>query len=83
MGPSFWASSAKVWCGMSVRRWRWPIIGNFDGGDGGVLIFTLRLRFFMVEKRKARVKSNTDRHSAACMVIYSIVVFESKPGVNE
>jgi len=35
IGPSFWKRWKKVWWGMSVRRWRWPIIGR-DGGDGGV-----------------------------------------------
>ena len=36
MGPSLRVRSDKLWWGMSVRRWRWPMIGS-PGGDGGVL----------------------------------------------
>ena len=36
MGPSLRVRSDKLWWGMSVRRWRWPMIGS-AGGDGGVL----------------------------------------------
>ena len=31
---SFWASWAMEWWGMSVRRWRWLIIGRPGGDDG-------------------------------------------------
>jgi hypothetical protein len=40
MGPSLWARWANERWGMSVKRWRWPMIGR-PAGDGVLSDFGL------------------------------------------
>lgn len=54
MGPSLLAMWARERWGMSVRRWRWPMIGR-PGGDGGLSDFELLCHLFRRRIKKMKV----------------------------
>ncbi|GER48978.1 ATP synthase subunit alpha [Striga asiatica] len=40
MGPCFWASPCRSWCGFLPKRWKWPITGRPIGPGGSFPFFS-------------------------------------------